>query len=197
MIQTRAVCARRNLQVHKHLGNKPEILRAFPPSECDVDVKNVKLCSSTERALGVLWSLKSDSFTYNYTIATEPWTRRTMLSAITSLNDSVDLMEICTVADSSTSDSRDRSYLRHIDKPNNAQVAPAIMNSDVIENLFSSQQRRCDSTNTNLTLSEYHHSDIRDIQCEQIVKKKECRHSGLRRRGTTMSYTSWENNMTR
>ena len=142
LIQTRGVCARRNLQVHKRLGNKPETLRAFPPSDCDVDVQNVKLCSSRERALGVLWSLKSDSFTCNYTISTEPWTRRTMLSAITSLNDSIDLMEICTVADSSTSDSRACSYLRYIDKPNNAQVVPGIMNSDVIENSFSSQRQR-------------------------------------------------------
>ena len=72
LIQTRGVCARWNLQVHKRLGNKPETLRAFPPSDCDVDVQNVKLCSSRERALGVLWSLKSDSFTCNYTISTEP-----------------------------------------------------------------------------------------------------------------------------
>ena len=62
-----------------------------------------------------------------------------MLSAITSLNDSIDLVEIYTVADSSTSDSHACSYLRCIDKANNAQVVPAIMNSDVIENSFSSQ----------------------------------------------------------
>ena len=36
-----------------------------------------------------------------------------------------------------------------------AQIVPAIMNSDVIENLFSSQRGRCNGANTNPTLKVY------------------------------------------
>ena len=36
-----------------------------------------------------------------------------------------------------------------------SQVVPAIMNSDVIENLFSSQRGRCNGANTNPTLKVY------------------------------------------
>ena len=90
--QTRDVCSRGNLRVHKLLSNKSEVLQVFPPSDCAVDVGNVTLCSSTERALGVLWSLKSDSFTYNYNTSNEPCTRRTMLSDIASLYDPMGLI---------------------------------------------------------------------------------------------------------
>ena len=89
---TRDICANANLHVHKLLSNRPEVLRAFPPCDSAVETDNVNLCCSTERALGVLWSLKSDSFKYEYTASTEPYTRRNMLSALASLYDPMGLI---------------------------------------------------------------------------------------------------------
>ena len=88
--------------------------------------------------------------------------------------------------------------LKRLNELPGAHVVRAIMSSEVIENLLPSQRGLCNGANTNPTHSEYHHSDILEMQREKTVKKEcECRHSGFSRRGTTISYTSWENTMTK
>ena len=75
--QTRDICANANHRVHQLLSNELEVLRAFPSCDSTVETDNV---------LGLLWSLKSNSFKYEYTVSTEPYTHRNMLSALALLN---------------------------------------------------------------------------------------------------------------
>ena len=65
-------------------------LEAIPETELTKDLKNVDLETDNlpiERALGMQWNVENDKFVYNISIKDKPFTRRGVLSIISSIYD--------------------------------------------------------------------------------------------------------------
>ncbi|XP_068120871.1 uncharacterized protein [Hyperolius riggenbachi] len=79
-----------NLRLHKIASNSKEVMEAFPSEDHSNDLRDLDLGSETlpvQRSLGLLWDLKSDTFTFQVSKEEKPFTRRGVLSAINSLYD--------------------------------------------------------------------------------------------------------------
>ena len=92
--QTRSLCKNGNLHVHKLLSNQTQVLEAFPQEDTNLKPQaNIQLLDSTERALGMLWALDSDSFTYKYQpVPAKKITRRSVLANVASVYDPMGLI---------------------------------------------------------------------------------------------------------
>ena len=91
--QTKQLCSKGNLRVHKILSNQSCVLESLPPADNNLSAgTNIQLLDSTERALGMMWSLDSDSFMYSYQPAKEPFTRRSVLAKVASVYDPMGLV---------------------------------------------------------------------------------------------------------
>ena len=88
--RTVALCKTRGVRLHKFVSNSENLLKTLPDSECAVKSNVLSLdleeCP-TERVLGVLWDIKSDSFKFKVIANKEPKTRREMLSVTSSIFD--------------------------------------------------------------------------------------------------------------
>ena len=89
---TKSICSKGNLRVHKLLSNQTEVLEAFPQEDVNLDLTQDVQLLNTERALGMLWSLSSDSFRYNYVPNGKPCTRKNILSNVASVYDPMGLV---------------------------------------------------------------------------------------------------------
>ena len=70
-----------NIKLHKIVCNSPEVMLAFPESECAVDISSLSLAeSSDQRALGVTWDIISDSFGINIVPPDRDFTKRGVVS---------------------------------------------------------------------------------------------------------------------
>ena len=91
--QTRSLCEKGNLRVHKLLSNRAQVLDSFPQEDTNLNPQqNVQLLDSTERALGMLWALNTDSFTYKYEPTAKSCTRRSILANVASIYDPMGLI---------------------------------------------------------------------------------------------------------
>ena len=83
-----------NLRLHKIASSHPEVTRAFPREDQASDFRNVDFSLDTvtvQRALGVLWDISADAFTFKVSLEKRPFTRRGVLSILNSLYDPLGL----------------------------------------------------------------------------------------------------------
>ncbi|XP_068206286.1 uncharacterized protein [Palaemon carinicauda] len=73
----------------KFVSNSSDVLKALPAEDCSVesDKFNLDVESLMTRALGMLWDIKEDSFKFSIELKHNPFTRRGLLSTISSLYD--------------------------------------------------------------------------------------------------------------
>ncbi|XP_076874397.1 uncharacterized protein LOC143524681 [Brachyhypopomus gauderio] len=79
-----------NLRLHKITSNCKEVMSAFPSEDQASCLRNLDLGSDTapvQRTLGVAWDLKNDTFTFQVSGDSKPFTRRGVLSTVNSLYD--------------------------------------------------------------------------------------------------------------
>ncbi|XP_064082740.1 uncharacterized protein LOC135198761 [Macrobrachium nipponense] len=78
----------------KFVSNSIDVLKALPAEDCSVesDKFNLDMESLMTRALGMLWDLKEDSFKFSIELKDNPFTRRGLLSTISSLYDPLGLL---------------------------------------------------------------------------------------------------------
>ena len=88
--QTVALCRERNIRLHKFISNSPIVLNSLPQSECAMESSILEFDRAepaTERVLGILWDVKQDSFLFRIQLDKHPTTRRSILSASSSVFD--------------------------------------------------------------------------------------------------------------
>ena len=86
---TRNMLSRKGLRLHTFASNSMEVLSAIPPEERSTTLKNVNFTGTLpiEQTLGTLWCIESDSFMLRITLSDKPFTRRWILSTISSIYD--------------------------------------------------------------------------------------------------------------
>ena len=90
--RTVEVCQRRGVRLHKFTSNSETLLKSIPESECAAKNNLLTLDLDeypTERVLGMIWNIKSDSFQYRVNLDKTPNTRRGVLSVTSSIFDPV------------------------------------------------------------------------------------------------------------
>lgn len=87
--EAREICSKGGLRLHKFVSNNHAVLQSLPPSECatETNTKDLTFNDTLERALGIQWSIKEDSFRFNNTLKDQPATRRGILSTVASIYD--------------------------------------------------------------------------------------------------------------
>ena len=94
LTRTRAMLATANLYLHKIASSHPEVTRAFPRDDQASDLPNLDFSLDTvpvQRALGVLWDISADAFTFKVSLGKRPFTRQGVLSILDSLYDPLGL----------------------------------------------------------------------------------------------------------
>ena len=88
--ETRGVCAKGNLRLHKLLSNSLEVLESFPREEWSPNLKKISCFdgqSVVERMLGLRWCMNSDQFSFQFTSQLHQTNRRGILSVLASIFD--------------------------------------------------------------------------------------------------------------
>lgn len=97
---TQASLAESNLRLHKFASNSQTVVEAFPLEDCAPVIKDLDLngeTSPTQRSLGLLWEITTDTFTYSASTITKPFTRRGVLSTVNSVFDPLGLVAPVTI----------------------------------------------------------------------------------------------------
>ena len=87
---TRALCKKGGLRLHKFISNDRAVVESVPRSERAKEVMNLNLDFDdlpVERALGVTWNPTTDVLCFEITLKEQPMTRRGILSTVASLYD--------------------------------------------------------------------------------------------------------------
>lgn len=86
--ESQELCKRGGLRLHKFNSNEEAALSCLDSSERAANVEPLGFDSTpSERALGIQWSIKDDTFSFNISLKDQPSTRRGCLSVIASLYD--------------------------------------------------------------------------------------------------------------
>ena len=84
------MCAQGGLRLHKFVTNNESVMRSIPEADRADNSTPHSLLSSNdiiERALGIQWCVKSDTFRYKVVLKERPPTRRGILSTVSSIYD--------------------------------------------------------------------------------------------------------------
>ncbi|KAL9966153.1 hypothetical protein ACROYT_G024179 [Oculina patagonica] len=87
---SQGICAKAGLKLHKVMSNRREVLEAIPIEERAKGVRELDLKVDPlplERALGVMWCVENDSFQFRIELDGRPFTRRGILSTVSSIYD--------------------------------------------------------------------------------------------------------------
>ncbi|XP_030828067.1 uncharacterized protein LOC105436445 isoform X1 [Strongylocentrotus purpuratus] len=87
---SQAICAKAGLTLHKIVSNEREVQESFTKKEGLTDKKELGLArspSTLERVLGVVWCIKNDVFNFKIELKERPFTRRGVLSTVSSFYD--------------------------------------------------------------------------------------------------------------
>lgn len=98
--RTQTSLAESNLRLHKFVSNSQTVLEAFAPEDCAAIVEGVDFCGEqvlTQRSLGLLWEIKSDTFTFSVDHDIKPFTRRGILSTVNSVFDPLGFLAPVTI----------------------------------------------------------------------------------------------------
>ncbi|XP_067279675.1 uncharacterized protein [Pseudorasbora parva] len=88
--ETRELCAKGGLRLHKFISNDNAVLQSIPASERAINFETKDLTFNDmpiERALGIHWNIQSDSFKFHIPLSGQPTTRRGILSTVASIYD--------------------------------------------------------------------------------------------------------------
>ena len=92
--QIRNICRAGGFNLTKLVSNKIEVMASIPQEHCRKNI-NIKELESgevqKERALGVAWNIKTDTFGFKISLKDKPATKRDMLSKLSSVYDPLDL----------------------------------------------------------------------------------------------------------
>ena len=85
----KAICASGDFKLTKFLSNSKQVLQSIDEADRRQGVKDKDLMGDlpAERALGVLWDTETDKFGFRVTLKQKSWTRRGLLSVISSVYD--------------------------------------------------------------------------------------------------------------
>ncbi|XP_060795476.1 uncharacterized protein LOC132898102 [Neoarius graeffei] len=98
--RTQASLAESNLRLHKFVSNSPTVTRAFPPEDCVPVIKDLDLSEETtpmQCSLGLLWEIRTDTFTFSASTVLKPITRCRVLSTVNSVFDPMGLLAPITI----------------------------------------------------------------------------------------------------
>ena len=87
---SQGICTQAGLKLHKIMSNKKKVLEAIPPEERANGVRDIDLEVDPlpmERALGVMSCVESDTFQFRIELRDRPFTRRGILSTVSSIYD--------------------------------------------------------------------------------------------------------------
>ena len=90
---TKALCEKKSIGLHRFASNDKEVLNAIPANEhadCVRDIEVIGNSTPIEIVLGIQWSLEDDCFRFCITLKDRPATRRGILSAVSAVYDPVD-----------------------------------------------------------------------------------------------------------
>ena len=93
--QARAICATGNLRLHKFVSNSREVMEKIPPSERAPNIQELDLTLDElpmERALGMEWSVQTDTIHFSHTPSKRQPTRRNILSTVAAIYDPLGLV---------------------------------------------------------------------------------------------------------
>ncbi|XP_070412225.1 uncharacterized protein [Nothobranchius furzeri] len=86
--ESQEFCKKGGLRLHKFNSNEEAALSCLDPSERAAKIEPLGFDQTpSERALGIQWSIKDDTFSFNISLKDQPSTRRRCLSVIASLYD--------------------------------------------------------------------------------------------------------------
>ena len=87
--QTREMCSKAGLNLHKFLSNSPNVIKEIPKDEqassANFDLMNDKICS--DKTLGIQWDVINDKLLFGVNMMEKPTTRRGILSNVYSIYD--------------------------------------------------------------------------------------------------------------
>ncbi|XP_030580342.1 uncharacterized protein LOC115776718 [Archocentrus centrarchus] len=98
--RTQASLAESNLRLHKFVSNSQAVMQAFCPEDCAPVIKDLDLSgeeTQSQRSLGLIWEITTDTFTYSVADTDKPFTRRGILSAVNSVFDPLGLLAPVTI----------------------------------------------------------------------------------------------------
>ena len=93
--EAQAICASRNLRLHKFASNDKKVLEKLPTDDRAKDLKELDLRYDTlpiQRSLGTYWSIESDTLGFRITLKDTPCTRRGILSTVSSVYDPIGMV---------------------------------------------------------------------------------------------------------
>lgn len=86
--EAQKLCKKGGLRLHKFNSNQEAALSRLDPSERAANIEPLEFePNQQECALGIRWSIKDDTFSFNISLKDQPSTRRGCLSVIASLYD--------------------------------------------------------------------------------------------------------------
>ena len=82
-----SMCKSGGFHLTKFISNNKELLLSIPEHQRRLGMKNQDLCGDlpNEKALGICWNLKDDTFLFKLKVDTRTLTKRVMLSMISSI----------------------------------------------------------------------------------------------------------------
>lgn len=88
--QAKEMCSKGGFCLHKFVTNSKEVIKGISEPDRADGIKELNLDLDSlplERALGVHWCVESDSFQFSIVLQDKPFTRRGILSTVTSIFD--------------------------------------------------------------------------------------------------------------
>ncbi|XP_006822329.1 uncharacterized protein LOC102807461 [Saccoglossus kowalevskii] len=92
---SKLLCKRGGFRLHKYISNSKEVIESISPSERAKGIQNIDLhCNELpiERTLGVQWCVELDTFQFRIELKDKPFTRRGILSTVSSVFDPLGLV---------------------------------------------------------------------------------------------------------
>lgn len=90
-----SICAKGGFKLTKWISNREKVIAAIPEEHRAKEVKSLDLDQGqqlVERVLGVEWCIRSDSFRFRIMIKNRPFTRRGILSTLSSIYDPLGIL---------------------------------------------------------------------------------------------------------
>ena len=92
---TKLLCERSGFNLHKFVSNHKAVIDAIPLQDQSKDIQNLDFTNDSlpvERALSVQWCVESDALQFRVVLKDQPFTRRGILSTVSSVFDPLGLL---------------------------------------------------------------------------------------------------------
>ncbi|XP_067933081.1 uncharacterized protein [Watersipora subatra] len=92
---SRDICSKGNIRLHKFVCNEREVLASVPTSERSESVKSIDLFTDklpNERTLGLEWDVNTDEFHFTNNVQAKDATKRGLLSSVAQIYDPLGLL---------------------------------------------------------------------------------------------------------